>query len=80
MPFFSPTAQFANENNEGNKAQIQTLRENIFFFSQHFQGQDDNVYTFAAARFIGQLGCCTKIATELETYLSLTLFFCSSQH
>lgn len=33
MPFFSPTAQFANENNEGNKAQIQTLRENIFFFS-----------------------------------------------
>lgn len=50
------TAQFANknneENNEGNKEQIQTQGENTFCFSQHSQGQDDNVDTFAAVGFI----------------------------
>lgn len=72
--FLFPTAQFANKNNEekneGNKPQIQTPRENTFCFSQRFWGQENNSCTSAAVGFIRPLGCCTKIATELETSLS----------
>lgn len=74
--FFFFTAHIANknneENNEGNKAQIQTQREKAFFVSVSiFKGKMTD--TFAAVGFIQQLGCSTKIAMELETYLSLTV-------